>query len=130
MPDPPPLSRLSDFTFLAWQAACNGNPSCVSKLNWIIHLLIVNMDSEEIAQDVTGQQDNWPDWQHKQVYEKDTKEYFSIIGSPNGLGIAFAIGQHSATALGRKYVEEVAVFGLDHGGITLGLNFGFHLSDT
>ena len=70
MPDPPPLSRLSDFTFLAWQAACNGNRGCISKLNWIIHTLVVNLESEEIAQDVTGQQDSWPDWRYKKSMKR------------------------------------------------------------
>ncbi|MCJ1333503.1 hypothetical protein MMC10_010203 [Thelotrema lepadinum] len=128
-PNPPPLRALSDFIFLAYKAACNSDASCISKLEWVIRYSITNSLTNEVAETATGRDDNYPTWPGVS-FQTDTEQGKSLVGCPNGWGVAFMLGQRADTTLGRKTIDRVAVMGNPFDGDeTVNMNLAFHVTN-
>lgn len=89
--------------------------------------MVVNGLTESVATMAAGRNTNYPPWPG-QSFTTDTENGLALLGCPNGWGVGYMLTQHSATSLGRKTVDRVAVFGDPVGGFTVRLNLGFHIA--
>ena len=126
----PPLRRLSDYIFLIHQKLCNDDAACLKRLEWIIHVDIINDDTYEVIQRIQRPQayQSGPPQQPQRrdhafqwpgITVKPDKPSAKIIdqaavatvGCPNGYGVAFLLSQHTADSqYGHKVVDYVNVF--------------------
>ncbi|KAL2783350.1 hypothetical protein BJX66DRAFT_349514 [Aspergillus keveii] len=114
--DLPPLKQWSDVVFLLWQRIAGSN---VQRFQHHIQYAIANTDTVRIMQKAVGEDDTFSDWESFQplrgggkTFRPDSDEYYALLNSPNGFGIAWFLIQHKAQ-LGIKTVSEITVFGAD-----------------
>ena len=133
-PAVPPPRRLSDFLFLVHQKLCADNgedDQCLQRLQWVLHDRIVNDETNAVTDWIYDEAvpEFWPSWPgHTFVpYSEDDvssdRNAKALVGSPNGRGTAYLLSQHS-TRYGSKTIDEIRVFGNDHGLLCL----GWHIS--
>ena len=129
-PNTPPVSRLSDITWLCWQSHCNTAPDvagCLKNLKFVIHRLVVNPDSEAVAQQIMGTNNNYPPWPGRKM-DSDSPNGYAMIGCPNGYGVAYLLAQHSDEdkSMGRKPIDYVWLYGPTK----TTPSFVFHITDS
>ncbi|KAL6229447.1 hypothetical protein BDW75DRAFT_245721 [Aspergillus navahoensis] len=114
--DLPPLRQWSDVIFLLWQRIAGSN---VQGLQHHIQFSIANEDTVRIMQNAVGEDETFSDWEKFQplrgggiTFRPGSLEYYALLGSPNGFGIAWFLIQHKAQ-LGIKTVSEITIFGAD-----------------
>ena len=126
-PVPPPLRRLSDFTFLAYQDACHNDPQCnLANLEWVIHHQVADDITNLVIQKATGRSTNFPKWPGKSFTTRWGNGK-ALVGCPNGFGVLYLVGQHTQTALGYKTVDKAYIFADQMTQPTWGQNIAFHL---
>ena len=120
-PQHPPLTKLSDYTFLVWKQACDGDDDCITGLKYVIHDTVVEdrtlavIDSALAA--VNLQNTPWPGV----TFSSDTQPGTALIGSPNGWGVAYMLFTFPLD-FGGYTIDEVVVFENDWGSADLALH--------
>jgi hypothetical protein len=111
-----PLRQWSDVVFLLWQHVAGSN---ARSLQHHIQCPISNDDTRTIMRKAIGEDDSFSDWddlsplqEGGRTFRPNSQEYYALLGSPNGFGIAWLLVQHKAQ-LGVKTVSEITVFGAD-----------------
>jgi hypothetical protein len=111
-----PLKQWSDVVFLLWQRIAGSN---ARGLQHHIQCPISNEDTRRIMRKAIGEGDSFSDWDSLSPFQEggrtfrpNSQEYYALLGSPNGFGIAWLLIQHKAQ-LGVKTVSEITVFGAD-----------------
>ena len=124
LPATMPLRRLSDFMFLAFQDACNGEAEKIRKLNWVIIHDITNNDCELLwdeVQELEGARlTSWPGT--TLLTTSDSGK--ALLGCASGLGTPWMLAEHRI-AFGAKTVDRVVVFADDG----KDLSFAFSVKD-
>ncbi|MCJ1331848.1 hypothetical protein MMC10_008540 [Thelotrema lepadinum] len=110
----PPVRRLSDFMFLAYQKACESDAdsaASLARLEWVIHHSTTNSVSMEVVKQITNNKTYrpFPVWPGTE-YTTTTDEGKALVGCPSGWGVAFMLGQHRQTDLGIKIIDKIHVF--------------------
>ena len=145
VPDPPPLSRLSDWMFVVWQYACGGaaNTACIQNLKWVVHINVQNPSTQNAAAKAIALPGNSrPKWEPYPGYQfvlpqesrpdnaqdqKNRAAFNAMVGCPNGYGIAYMLQQRQDTftiASTRQIVDQINVFGTDSAVMAIGWHIG------
>ncbi|KAI4149330.1 MAG: hypothetical protein LQ340_004696, partial [Diploschistes diacapsis] len=109
-PNPPPLTRLSDYAFLVYQYACqhsaNAKANCLQGLQWVIHNHVENPVSSAVALQALHNRGltaphGWPGTKFDTSTSDDAK---ALVGCPNGNGVVWMLAQH-IVVLGASTVD-------------------------
>lgn len=102
-----PLKQWSDIVFLLWQQ--HAGPD-IKNLRYIFRWNIQNSDSKALLQQVLAKQklDEPRAWPGTRLL-MDSPDAQAILGSPNGLGVAYLLATHKEQ-LGFKVVYSVSIF--------------------
>ncbi|KAF7184944.1 hypothetical protein HII31_13756 [Pseudocercospora fuligena] len=108
----PPLQNWSDLVFLAMQkyAKSIGKLNDLKNLRHVVQHTVANKESIEILKNVIGKEsleddDTFPAFE----FTIDDPQTKATLGSPNGKGVAWLLGQHKHQ-LGNKYIDYMSVF--------------------
>ncbi|KAL8707078.1 MAG: hypothetical protein Q9225_007835 [Loekoesia sp. 1 TL-2023] len=113
----PPLNRWSDVAWLLWTLTPGNkdNPSQISKLRYVIRDNVGNEITREIIERIEGVEPDtldlpWPG----HTYDMRTDGGKALLGTPNGIGVAYLIKDHS-DVLGRR-IPSVRIFSANNEG--------------
>lgn len=119
-----PLQRWSDLAYLGWlQTATDAN---VGKISSIFRVRITNQQTRQAAYRAVGKQPgdgNLPKWPG-QTFKFDSDELKALLGTPNGVGVAWFLINHK-DKLGGKTVDEVTLW--EDGAKIFALNLVFKI---
>ena len=103
----PDIRAWSDITFVEWQMQAQNKDQDVSGLKYVIRYDIVNDETADIIARAAGPRFRiaWPG----ATISMSTEQGRAILGTPNGVGVAFLLATHKAQ-LGQKTVESVHVW--------------------
>ena len=116
--DPPPikipkLCRWSDIAFLQYFDTAQKWRVDTGDLKYVFRYWITNTETKDTIYKIcdksgaAGELKAWPG----KTYKSDTEEYKALLGTPNGLGVAWLLIQHKGLhQLGHKAVDSVTVF--------------------
>ena len=122
-PTPAPLRYLSDYMFVTYKEACAGDTACLQRLEWVVHDGVSNAVVSKLVEYLGGLNLHLTPWPgYRMPWNTDPGAVF--IGSPNGWGVVYMLGQHAA-ALSSKTIDVVYLFANDIGSKTL----AFHITD-
>ncbi|KXT04727.1 hypothetical protein AC578_9675 [Pseudocercospora eumusae] len=103
----PPLQNWSDLVFLAMQryAKSIGKPDALKNLRHIVRHTVANEETIEVLKHVIGKEmvghgDTFPAFE----FSVDDPRIKAALGSPNGKGVAWLLGQHKRQ-LGNKFID-------------------------
>lgn len=102
----PFVKALSDVYFFMWQSLAIKQKQKVVNLKYFVHYHVINPHSKKIALEVTN--NGFPLWPGIS-YAMTSDEGKSILGTPNGAGVAFFLYQHKPE-LGVRVPTKVTLF--------------------
>ncbi|MCJ1327007.1 hypothetical protein MMC10_003673 [Thelotrema lepadinum] len=127
-PAKPLLARLSDFTFLVWKQACiknddRGIDECMLGLQWVIHDMVVELSTTQVVRyALSNANQQLKPWRGT-PFPTNKPSGITLVGSPNGWGIAYMIAQYPIY-FGGLTIDNVVVFESD----TLNTDIAFHIT--
>jgi hypothetical protein len=107
----PVLPRLSDILFLEFQRVMTENKQPMKELKGFWRESVENQDTKELATQISsdnGMLHGIPKWPGVD-YGPDSDEFAALLGSPNGVGVAYILLQHREQ-LGQKTIKSVRVW--------------------
>ncbi|KAH7127228.1 hypothetical protein B0J11DRAFT_579636 [Dendryphion nanum] len=127
----PLLKRLSDVVWGMWSQ--NAGPNYIGNVRYFFRWSITNIAASQIIKRaLTGKKlvESYPcdSFQSTDPAPRD-EAFYALLGSPNGLGVAYFLIQHKGT-LGVKYVHKIDVFGFDSVLVSNKPILVFHISDS
>lgn len=135
IPDPLPLRRLSDWLFIVWSDICAYDATCIQSLRRVVHAYIWNESTMDVAKRAVSSRfppgtTNLLRIRPGVFFKEPTangvaKDNFdAVMGSPNGVGVAFLLGQHTRV-FGNKVVDGFTIFG---DGVTAWPSIGWRIT--
>jgi hypothetical protein len=106
-----PLGRSSDILFLEWEAQVETAKTELTSILYVMRSNIVNIESRNVIFQAlqSAGRDNGPRKWPGDTFDMTTEEGRAILGTPNGIGVAYLLSQHQKQ-LGRKTITSVQVF--------------------
>lgn len=105
----PALQRWSDVAYLQWSMCTEAS----DPLKFVLQYHVKNPAAEAVVQLINSVNDTevmpWPGT----TYETATEEGLALLGTPNGIGVAYLLIQHKAN-LGHKTIDKITVFRYQH----------------
>ncbi|KAK2932025.1 hypothetical protein FoTM2_006482 [Fusarium oxysporum f. sp. vasinfectum] len=93
------IQQWSDAVWMQWDRVCSESDGDVEDLKYIIRAQIVNHATLKIVfQAILNN------------HQKDPKELYAILGSPNGSGAAFMLINHKKRLGGVRVINKVEIF--------------------
>ena len=122
----PILRRWSDFAFLCWQHACQNDWHCMQGLEWVVQDSVRNQTSLRVSSSaVSNVGGTWSTAFPGTYIGMDREEGKAMLGTPNGWGVAWMLGQH-VIPFGAKTAASVTVFENND----LEISFIFHVVES
>ena len=108
---PPPLNHWSDVAFLTYQheAAVRGQSN--NKLKYIVQARTKNVQTRQMLLKIFNLREfeKFPDWENRQIFGMDTEAGQAILGSPNGVGVAWLLISHKHV-WANKRIKSVTIY--------------------
>ncbi|KAI7769512.1 hypothetical protein LZL87_011396 [Fusarium oxysporum] len=113
------IQQWSDAVSMQWDRVCSESGGDVEDLKYIIRAQIVNHATLKIVfQAILNKYERGHkkksigSWKKRIVvsHQKDPKELYAILGSPNGSGAAFMLVNHKKRLGGARVINEVEIF--------------------
>ena len=103
----PPLRTLGDVLWLQWEEWCKSQKIDVAALTYIVMDGTVNPSTTQAIEHVLAGEKAGP--YPGKIFESDTKEFATLLASPQGQGVAWMLSQHKAQ-FGIKTVKNCRVW--------------------
>lgn len=136
----PPLSHMSDMTFLAWKGVCAKYQTDLKSLKHIFISIIMTPETQNVVASImqsmgthiTDREDVWNNqlhgWEQKLTFQPNSDEGKALHGTVQIKGIMWMLVQHRAS-LGQKAIKSISIFrGEGHGHVS-GPTFYIELED-
>ncbi|KAF5589124.1 hypothetical protein FPCIR_6912 [Fusarium pseudocircinatum] len=113
------IQQWSDAVWMQWDRVCSESGGDVQDLKYIIRAQIVNHATLKIVfQAILNKYErdhkkkSLGPWKKRIVitHQKDPKELYAILGSPNGSGAAYMLINHKSRLGGARVINKVEVF--------------------
>ncbi|WKT45506.1 SGNH hydrolase superfamily [Fusarium oxysporum f. sp. vasinfectum] len=113
------IQQWSDAVWMQWDRVCSESGGDVKDLKYIIRAQIVNHGTLKIVfQAILNKYErdhkkkSLGPWKKRIVvsHQKDPKELYAILGSPNGSGAAFMLINHKKRLGGARVINKVEIF--------------------
>ncbi|KAM5388053.1 hypothetical protein ACJA88_001313 [Fusarium oxysporum] len=113
------IQQWSDAVWMQWDRVCSESGGDVEDLKYIIRAQIVNHATLKIVfQAILNKYErdhkkkSLGPWKKRIVvsHQKDPKELYAILGSPNGSGAAFMLINHKKRLGGARVINKVEIF--------------------
>ncbi|KAK5697091.1 Mitochondrial import inner membrane translocase subunit tim8 [Elasticomyces elasticus] len=123
----PPMSRLSDVLWLQWKVAVEAKQGDLGNIKYFLRHMVIDLTSEDILDTIAAMPGEevveWPGKDYRTTEPKGSQERKiaqALLGSPNGVAVAFFLMQHRVQIGGgvakKKTLEKVRLFSTADGG--------------